>query len=198
MIFLRYENVRTYIRLYPVTTFFLLANATVFLLMVFSGGSKDYDTLIRFGAMYDAAPYDAQWWRYLTAVFVHIGFEHWLFNSFAIYVFAPPLERIMGRTAFFALYLLSGVAGNVVSDALHHIPNLISAGASGAIFGVYGAFIFMGLFRKDLLDRQSRKIALVILGVGAVYSVVVPHIDFYAHLGGFAAGFLLFGLLRRK
>ncbi len=192
MIFLRNEKFREYIKLYPVTSLVLIVNTLLFLLMTASGGSMNNQVLVRFGAMVGMAPFDHQYWRLLSAVFLHIGFDHWLFNSFAIFVFAPPLERIMGKWRYLMLYLASGVIGNMISSLFF---DGISAGASGAIFGVYGAYIYMGLFRKYLLDQQSRKTITIILAVGIVYSLVVPNINLWAHLGGFAGGFLLFGVL---
>ncbi|HEX7058008.1 MAG TPA: rhomboid family intramembrane serine protease [Bacilli bacterium] len=197
MVFLRYEKFKDYIRLYPVTTLILLANSLVFVLLAINGGSTNLETLVRFGAMVNVPPFNGEYWRYFTAMFLHIGVEHWLFNSFAIFVFAPPLERIMGRLSYLALYIGSGLTGNLTSGFMNASAahGIVSAGASGAIFGVYGAYIFIGLFRKRLLDNQSRKVIVIILLVAAVYSLIVPNVNLAAHLGGFICGFAAFPLL---
>lgn len=198
MIFLRYESFKGYIRYYPVTSIILLTNTLLMVLMFLNGGSQNVDTLVRFGALvthYES--YSSEIWRYFTAIFLHIGLNHWLFNSFAIFVFAPPLERIMGKLPYLLLYIASGLVGNVVSAWLQTDVQ-VSAGASGAIYGIYGAFLFIGFFRKHLLDDQSHKTVLIILVIGVIYSVLIPHVDLLAHLGGFVGGFILFPLLRRR
>lgn len=190
MMFLRYESFKEYIRLYPVTSVLLLINLAVYIAMLVTGDPHDADTLIRFGAQVNAPPYQTEFWRYVTSMFVHIGFEHLLFNGFALFVFAPPLERMLGTLRYIALYLGSGVAGNLLSQLLYTEVH-VSAGASGAIYGVFAAFAYLGWLRKDLFDRQSRTTVTTMLVIGLVYSLIVPRVNLYAHLGGFAGGFLI-------
>ncbi|MEB3100237.1 rhomboid family intramembrane serine protease [Ferviditalea candida] len=198
MIFLRYESFKGYIRYYPVTSVVLLVNTLLMVLMFVDGGSQNVDTLVRFGALVTHyEPYSSEVWRYFTSIFLHIGLDHWLFNSFAIFVFAPPLERIMGKLPYLILYIGSGLIGNIASAWLQTDVQ-VSAGASGAIYGIYGAFLFIGFFRKRLLDDQSHKTVLIILVIGVIYSVLIPHVSLLAHLGGAIGGFLLFPLLKRQ
>lgn len=204
MIFLRYESFRQYLRLYPVTAFFLLINLLVFLSMTITGlgrgyalnGSRYNDILVQYGAMVNAPPYSSQLWRYLSSMFVHIGWEHLLFNCFAIFIFAPPMELLLGRTRYFLLYLGSGLTGNIFSELLMQSVHL-AAGASGAIFGIYGGFMFLALFRKAVLDQSSSRTITLIFVIGLIYSFIVPHVNIYAHIGGFIGGFALFWLLAR-
>jgi membrane associated rhomboid family serine protease len=192
--FFRYESFRQYLRLYPLTSMILAANLIVYLLMLLTGQPKDTDTLIRFGAMVNEPPYRNEYWRYFTSMFVHIGFEHLLFNGFALFVFTPPMERIAGRLRYLILYLGSGLAGNLATVLLSPDP-FVSAGASGAIYGIFGAFLYLILLRKDLFDQSARTTVYSMLGLGLVYSLAVPGVNFYAHAGGFAGGFLLLHIL---
>ncbi len=196
MLFLRYESLREYLRLYPVTTLVLLINLALFAAMTLAGGSANPETLLRFGALVNEYPYTEQWWRYVSSLFLHIGFNHILFNGFAIFVFGPPLERLLGKIRYAVFYLASGIGGNALSEALYAEPH-ISAGASGSIFGIYGAFLYFALFRKHLLDRPSRQTIVTIVAIGLVYSFVVPHINIYAHIGGGICGFLLVSILHK-
>lgn len=193
MLFSRRESFRQYIRYYPVTASILSLNLLIFILMLFSGSPTDPQTVIRFGAIFKIGGISAEWWRYATAIFVHIGFYHLLFNSFALYVFAPPLERMIGKWHYIAFYLLSGVAGNIASQFFTD-PPYYSAGASGAIYGIYGAYLYLGLFRKHVLDEQSKQTVITILIVGLIYSFF-PHVNLYAHLGGFIGGWIYLNLL---
>lgn len=193
--FLRRESLRQYVRWYPVTASLIVVNGCLVLLMEIVGSPKSSMTLLRFGAMFDLFGYKPEWWRFVTAIFLHAGWEHLLFNCFALYVFAPPLERMLGHVRYFAYYVLCGVIGNLFSYALH-VREYIGVGASGAIYGIYAAYLFIALFRKDLLDFSSRTIIKTIVIVGFIHSLVMFwRIDLWAHLGGFAGGFLLMGLI---
>lgn len=193
--FLRRESLRQYIRWYPVTTALIVLNLLMMLLMEMTGSSLNIGTLFRFGAMFKADGFQPEWWRYVSAIFLHIGWQHLLFNCFALYVFAAPLERMLGHVRYGVYYVLCGVIGNLFSYWLH-TKTYIGAGASGAIYGVYGAYVFIALFRKDLLDEPSRKIIKMIVIIGFVHSLIlITRVDLWAHLGGFVGGLLLMALL---
>jgi rhomboid protease GluP len=197
MIFLRYESFREYLRLYPITSALLFINILLFIIMSFSGGTRNTQTLIDYGAMFNHPDYSGQIWRYFSSMFIHIGFDHLLFNSFALFLFSPPLERILGKVKFLVVYIGSGVAGNLASVLL--LTSItVSAGASGAIYGVFGAFVFITLYRKRLIDAQSKKTLYIILVIGVIHSLFNPAVNIYAHFGGFIGGILLFSMLHKE
>jgi rhomboid protease GluP len=197
MIFLRYESFREYIRFYPVTSIFLLLNIIMFILLSLDGGSTDIATLIKYGAMTND-PYFTEGYklyvRMLSAMFLHIGFQHLLFNCFALFVFAPPMERLLGSVKYALFYIGSGLIGNLFSYMLH-TDLFFGAGASGAIYGIYAAYLYLILFQKHILDMQSKKTVQVILVIGIVYTIIVPQVSLLGHLGGFLGGFALFHVL---
>lgn len=192
--FLRRESLREYIRLFPVISIIIVIHLVMFGILEVAGSSTDSETLYRFGAMFGGFSFEPELWRYISSMFLHIGFMHLLMNSFSLYVFAAPLEKMLGAWKFAVLYLASGIAGNILSYQMHHDP-YIGAGASGGIYGIYGAYLFLSLFRKDVLDADSSKTISIILIVGIVYSFIVPNVDLYAHIGGFIGGFLFMGIL---
>lgn len=197
MIFIRNESFRGYLRAYPLTAFLIAANLFMFLLLVLNGGSQDPETLSRFGALDSMRMVSmADMWRLISSMFLHAGFDHLLFNMFAMFVFAPPLERVFGKWKYLLFYLACGIVGNVLSMVMY--VEFFSVGASGAVYGLFGAYLFIVLFRQGALDEQSRKTILVILGLGVIYSFIVPQINVYAHLGGLAAGFILFPSMLRR
>ncbi|MFC4778603.1 rhomboid family intramembrane serine protease [Paenibacillus sp. GCM10023252] len=205
MIFLRYESFRGYLRSYPVTSILIGLNLLYYLFVASMGSTLDGEHLYRSGAFYTVENTDPfgleEPWRYMTSLFLHSGFEHLFYNLFALLVFAPPLERLLGRLRYSVFYLLCGVLANAFSAMCYlalEDGNLLSVGASGAIYGVYGAFLYLALLRKSWLDEGSRKTVYIILGFGVVYSILSPGINLWAHLGGALAGFLLFLLLCRK
>jgi rhomboid protease GluP len=193
-VFARRESLKEYIKKYPVTFTMIVIQLLVMLAMEGYGSSKDSTTLLRFGAMFNMPGMHPEPWRYVTAIFLHIGWEHLLFNSFALYVFAAPLERLLGASRYILYYLACGIIGNLAS-ALMHSDIYIGAGASGAIYGVYGAYLYLSIFRKDMIEFETRQTVIPIIVIGFIYSIVAPHIDIYAHLGGFIGGLALTALM---
>jgi rhomboid protease GluP len=197
MLFLRRETFRQYIRFYPVTCIILALIVVLFLAMEITGSSTSDRTLLDFGAMYSYSGETHEWWRYLSSMFLHIGLQHLLFNGFALYVFAPPLERLLGPLHYTVFFLLSGFAGNALS-MLFSEPPFLSAGASGAIYGIYAAYLYLAIFHKHVLDEGTRKTVTMILVMGLIFSIVVPRVNLYAHAGGFLGGFIYFAILTKR
>ncbi|MBC8080890.1 MAG: rhomboid family intramembrane serine protease [Gorillibacterium sp.] len=205
MHFIRYESFRQYLKLYPVTSFMIAVNVAVFIAMIFIGGSIEADTqtLLDFGSIYRLDPINQafygiqphpEFWRYIAAIFIHIGGYHLVFNSFALIVFAPSLERTLGSFRYAFFYIVVGIIGNVTAIWLTP-DSFIGAGASGSIYGIYAAFIYMAFFGKNRLDPASRQMIITIVVIGILNSIVVPNVSLTAHIGGFVGGFLLMALL---
>ncbi len=128
---------------------------------------------------------DGQWWRLVTAAFLHGSFLHIAFNMYVLYALGPTLERILGHVRYIALYLLAALGGGVASYAFSDIRT-VSVGASGAIFGLMGALVVAGRrLRYDITQ------VLVLLGINVVIGFLSPGIDWRAHLGGLATGALV-------
>lgn len=152
--------------------------------------------MLLFGAKYNDLISDGEWWRLLTAAFLHFGLFHLLMNSFSLYQLGPQVERLFGRGRFLTIYLLAGLYGNLLSYLFS--PSL-SAGASGAIFGLLGAFIaYLRRYRQlfGAAGQSALRSMLVVVGINLVYGLTSGVVDNYAHLGGLAAGFILGELLR--
>ncbi|WP_433708504.1 rhomboid family intramembrane serine protease [Paenibacillus illinoisensis] len=199
MIFIRYENWRSYLKFFPLTSILLVANVVMFIILAANGGSTNPMTLLRFGALTNHELFSGEWWRYFSSIFLHAGFSHLLFNSFALVVFAPPMERLLGSVRYGLLYLGSGVLGNVLALAWYNSAGetTISVGASGAIYGIYGAFLYVALFQRTMMDEASRKTLYTLLAFGIIFSFAMSGINWMAHLGGLLGGFFIYGLLIR-
>ncbi len=135
----------------------------------------------------DIGPVDGvaqgQYWRLLTATFLHFGFIHVLLNMLALLQLGPLLEAALGRVRFLALYLLSGIAGTTASYAFG--PDVqLAAGASGAIFGLFSAAYVLERRRGGNGAQQF----LVLLGINLVLTFTIPNIDVRGHLGGLVGG----------
>src|SRR5437763_8497324 len=125
------------------TYVFFAINIAVFVLMALAGGSTNEATLMAFGVKSNAEIAKGQWWRFVTPIFIHIGLLHLFFNSYALWIVGPQVEKLYGSGRFVILYVLTGVAGVYGSYAYH--PDTISAGASGAIFGLFGVLLAFGI-----------------------------------------------------
>ncbi len=180
----------------PVTPALIVLNVLVFLGMAATGVSLTEPTalqLVHWGANYGPLTVSGQGWRLLTACFLHIGFIHIAFNMYVLYQVGPFTERLFGPWRYLFVYLAAGIGGNVLGLVLH--PNIVSAGASGAIFGVYGGLLAFLLRQRAIMRpdaaKSVAKSAIFFLGYNLVYGIVSPHTDLTAHLGGLVVGFVV-------
>jgi membrane associated rhomboid family serine protease len=125
-----------------------------------------------------------EYYRLLTSAFLHANVLHIALNMYALYLFGPAVESAFGRARFLALYLVSALGGSALSYAFSN-PAQPALGASGAIFGLFGAFLVLN--RK--LGRDSSSV-MVLIVINFAYSFIAPNIDWRAHVGGFIAGAL--------
>ncbi|HEY9722628.1 MAG TPA: rhomboid family intramembrane serine protease [Oscillatoriaceae cyanobacterium] len=157
------------------------------------GGSTDPGVLLRMGANFRPLVQSGEVWRLVTASFLHIGLLHLAVNGYSLFVVGPMLEKLYGSLKFTAIYVFAGLTGALASYFFN--PGSISAGASGALFGLLGAMLIIGLRHYDAVPdhekRQLRTIALVTLLVNLALGFKIPGIDNFCHLGGLAGGTLL-------
>src|SRR6059036_1458201 len=175
------------------TYIFFALNILVFLLMALAGGSTNEATLMAFGVKSNAEIAKGQWWRFVTPIFIHIGLLHLFFNSYALWIVGPQVEKLYGGARFVILYVVTGIAGVYASYFYH--PNTISAGASGAIFGLFGVLLVFGLrYRNSIPSAFKRAVGTGVLPVivlNLIIGFTIPAIDNSAHIGGLIAGALL-------
>lgn len=170
-------------------------NVVVFLLMAVDSGalfSPSSATLIRWGANFGPRTLDGQAWRLLTSTFVHIGVIHIGLNVWVLWSIGQLVERLTGNVGFLILYVLSGLFGSLAS--VYRNPTVLSAGASGAVFGAFGGLMGFVLLRGDSIPRgmlgSLRNSGLSFLFYNLIFGLSIPGIDMAAHAGGLAAGFV--------
>ncbi len=184
----------------PVTLVLVLANLIIFAAMVANGAGLWHTpngVQLAWGAGFGPATSDGEWWRLGTAIFLHFGLLHLAMNMWALWDGGRLVERLYGSLRFAAIFLGSGLTGNLVSLIIHG-DRAVSGGASGAIFGVYGALL-VWLWRERLSVHPTdfrwlfgglAVFSIVTLGFG----LIIPGIDNAAHVGGFVTGGL-FGIV---
>lgn len=169
----------------PVTYGLLAAYVAVFVVGTISGGRAS--PIVVLGAQINDAVQAGQWWRVLTATLLHDGLTHLAFNGYALYVLGPQLERGVGSAAFAALYLAAGLAGGIAF--LVGAPGPVAVGASGAIFGLFGAYLAAAWANRDTPAGRAGLTQLgVLLAINLALPLLIPRIAWQAHLGGLLAG----------
>jgi rhomboid protease GluP len=188
----------------PLTSSLLIINLAVFALMLMAGSGLWHSASgvpLAWGASFGPATQDGQWWRLLTAMFVHFGLMHLVLNLWALWDVGRLVERLFGRLRFALLYAGSGLAGNLLSLVVQG-NQAVSGGASGAIFGLYGAMLVALWRERTQVERREFR---WVFGVAVVFTLLTlgmgwfaSGIDNAAHLGGLVSGACLGSLLARR
>jgi membrane associated rhomboid family serine protease len=138
-----------------------------------------------FGIAGAAITQNGEYYRFLTSMFLHVDIIHIAFNMLILYQFGSALETLMGSPRFALLYLGGGLGGGLAS-ILFNDPYTLSVGASGAIFGLLGAYVIYAM--RARLDTNA---VVIMIGINLVLGFVLPGIDWHAHLGGLVVGAIL-------
>ena len=186
----------------PVTVSLILINILVFLAVELTGGSEDTMHMLQCGAGYTPAIIQGEYYRIFTSMFLHFGPQHLGNNMLVLFVLGSRLERVIGKLRFIVIYLAGGMTGSVLSLVwdLRQGEYAVSAGASGAVFAVMGAMIYVVIRNKGRLEDLSVRQILVMAVFSLYFGFASSGVDNAAHTGGLAAGFLLavFCYHRRK
>ena len=170
------------------TALIVAVNVLVFVLLSLTGGAEDSVNLYRWGAKFGPAIQAGDWYRLISPVFLHAGLFHIAANTLALVIFGPRLEQEFGSLAFTATYIVAGVCGVAAS---YLVSPVLSVGASGAVFGMVGAYgVYLVRNRREFGGQVNRVILnlIFILAINIVFGLVWPGIDQGAHMGGLIAG----------
>jgi rhomboid protease GluP len=179
-------------RFTPVTTGLLIVIAMVFAYEVMTGAFLSDQRMVDLGAIVPGLLQRGEYWRLIAAMFLHGGWLHWFLNSWALYQLGTLYETLFGSGRFALIYFVSGICASIASSMYEHGP---AVGASGAIFGILGAFIF-SLLRSPQYRRQpwtrsliSQLVFWIVVNIAIGFSV--KFIDNAAHIAGLVTGLLL-------
>lgn len=185
----------------PCTVALIAVNVAVFIFLSFQGMTEDGEFMLRHGAMYvpDVVG-QGKYYQLLTSMFLHFGFEHLMNNMLMLAVIGWNLEQETGRIKFLIIYFISGFGGNILSawGDMASQDYTISAGASGAIFGIMGAILYVAIRNKGRIGDISGRGLLFMIVLSLYYGFTGTKVDNLAHIGGLVAGFLMGVLLYRK
>lgn len=183
------------------TVVLIIINAVIFLFLSFIGNTEDGGFMFLHGAMYDdAVLQNHEYYRLFTSMFLHFGIEHLLNNMVLLGALGWNLELETGSIRFLLIYLISGIGGNLVS-MFYHLSvgmSVVSAGASGAVFGLMGALLYVVIINKGRLGRLSGRGIFFMILLSLYFGFTSSGVNNIAHLGGLASGFLMSIILYRR
>lgn len=184
------KKLELFYRKSQITFILLTIMVGYFIFMTLNGGSTNPETLVKYGAFYP--PFIVaykEYYRFISSIFIHIGISHIFFNGYALFVFGPQIEMLMGKVKYLIFFLLTGIGGNLLTFFFSF--KSISAGASGSLFGLFGAFLYLVHRHPNMISPEGRKDIISLLGINLVLTLLVPSISITAHLGGLIIGYLL-------
>ena len=183
----------------PVLTILLvMINVIVFLGLSFGGMTEDGYYMLQHGAMY--APYfleQKEYYRMFTSLFLHFGFDHLMNNMITLIIVGRYLEPVVGKVRFLVIYLISGLGGNILSLVAESQTGgyAVSAGASGAIFGLTGALLGLTILNRGQIAGITKQSMLIMIGISLYNGFASEGVDNLAHIGGLICGFIITFLL---
>jgi rhomboid protease gluP len=182
----------------PIVTYVLIAlNIIVFFVVEALGSTEDLSDMLLFGASYTPLILGkAQYWRLVSSIFLHFGIMHLSNNMVGLYVIGDQVERAIGSFKFIIIYIIAGVGANIISMFLRLKEEpVVSAGASGAIFGLAGSMLAIAL--KNRNKNSDISIARIVLMIGLMiyYGFTSSGVDNIAHISGAVIGFLCASVL---
>lgn len=188
-----------------VTWAIMLVNIIYFLYLDLTGSSEDAAFMLRHGAMYVPAVLDGEYFRLLIAVFMHFGIQHLVNNMLILFIFGNFMEKAMGKCRYLLFYLICGIGANLVQVGwylwerrLGKPEEIVSAGASGAIFGIAGGLLYIILRNRGRLENlNTRQMALMII-VSLYLGFRSAETNNLAHIAGAVIGFIVAIFIYRK
>lgn len=173
-----------------VTNVLIALNVLVFFVVfALSGANLNVLNLLRYGALNSVLVQNGEFWRLITAGFLHGGIFHLLFNMYSLYIIGTQIENFVGKWKFLAIYFCSMITASLMSCVIS--PNSVSVGASGAIFGLLGALVYFGYHYRLYLGSVLRNQIIPLILFNLLLGFMVSGIDNAAHIGGLIGGLLI-------
>lgn len=183
------------------TTVLIIANAAVFFIMLLIGDTEDAYFMMNHGAMYEPAIVEGkEYYRIFTSMFLHFGITHLLNNMVMLGALGWNLELETGKVKFLIIYFGSGITGNLLSLFINMSTgeNVVSAGASGAVFGLMGALFYVVIANRGRIGRLSGRGMIFMILLSLYFGLTSSGVNNEAHIGGLICGFILAAVLYRR
>lgn len=185
----------------PVNTAIILINIAIFLIVEFTGSSLNTQHMVNWGAAY--TPWilqEHEYYRLLTCMFLHFGIRHLGNNMLVLFFVGDCLERSIGKIKYLLIYLLGGIGANIFSLGMevYRQESVVSAGASGAVFAVIGALLYIVIRNRGRIENFTTRQLMILAALSLYHGVTSAGVDNAAHFGGLVCGFSLCVLLYHR
>ena len=192
----------SFIKNYPVTSILAFSNFIIYVIQEITGDSNNAIDLVNMGARYDIYVARGHWWRFITPNFLHIGITHLLLNLAGLFIFGMLVEKDFSKIKYIIIYFFCGICSNIFSYSsgswFGFTCGPVGAGASGAIFGLLGAYASYLIINKNVLGQQGKdslvSIGLIIF-INVIYGAAATGVDHIAHVTGIISGLAIGWLL---
>lgn len=177
-----------------VTIGLILINIVIFFIMEILGDTQSAAFMLEHGGIYPPLILEEkEYWRFISAMFLHYGFDHLLNNMVMLGASGRILENALGKVKYFLLYIIAGIGGGVLSffQMVHSGDYAVAAGASGAIFGIVGALCWIVIVHKGKYETLTGKGLIFMIILCLYYGVSAGNVDNWGHIGGLVAGFFI-------
>ncbi len=196
-VFTRRGDWKTFYKNSPVTSILIIINTLMLIVVLTTGGFDNYN-LVDLGGILPSLVIDGEYWRIITAAFLHGSIIHFASNIIiGLLTLSSALERMIGSKKFSFIYfgsmIISGVAVVLLSNA-----NTVTIGASGAIFGALGSLLYITLYRKDMITQQDSQSIWGLIAINIIFTFMASGISISGHVAGIASGFLLSYVVIRR
>ena len=175
----------------PIVTYGLILICII--MFILSGMGYDTYKLVKYGANFSGLVKNGEVYRLVSYMFLHAGILHIGLNMYSLYIVGPRVEDFFGKWKYLLIYLISGICGGLLSIGI--TPNVISVGASGAIFGLFGALIYFGYHYRGYIGAMIRSQIVPIVVYNLLMGLFIPGIDMWGHVGGLLGGILTANML---
>ena len=175
----------------PIITYSIIAVCVI--MFILSGGGYNIDSLILFGANYGPYVRNGEFYRLIACIFLHGGIIHLFLNMYSLYIIGPRIEDFFGKKKYLIIYFFSGICASLLSIGLN--GNVVSIGASGAIFGLFGALIYFGNNYRGYIGAIIKSQIIPVVIYNLLIGLFITGIDIYGHIGGLIGGLLIANLL---
>ena len=164
-----------------------------FIMFLITGMGNDTGVLIKYGANLDVLVKNGEYYRLFTCIFLHIGIMHLLCNMYSLYIIGREVENLFGKIKYIIIFILSGIFGSIMSLAFTH--NTVSVGASGAIFGLFGALLYFGYNYRGYLGNVIKSQILPVVIINLIFGFISTGVDVAGHIGGLIGGIIVSSVL---
>lgn len=175
----------------PIATYVLIALCVI--MFIISGFGYSTEALLLFGANYGPLVKSGEIYRLITCMFLHGGIIHLGLNMYSLFIIGPRVEDFFGKWKFLLIYFISGISASLLSIGLNN--NVISVGASGAIFGLFGALIYFGYSYRGYIGALVKSQVIPIVMYNLIMGFFIPGIDMWGHIGGLIGGIITANML---